>query len=156
MQGPDGLIEAKRLGQSAIIPLQKVLNLTWVNTFGQFFGFCALTTSFLGVTLGLKDFLADGLKLKKAKLDQFIAWFIVIVPPTCIVLINPNLFLGALSIAGGIGCALLLGVTPILMVWKGRFNKGHTFHNISILKSRLTFILLLAFVIFELYFEFFK
>jgi len=38
-------------------------------------------------------------------------------PPLIINLTYPGLFLKALDVAGGIGCALLLGLLPILMAW---------------------------------------
>ena len=85
------------------------------------FAFFAITTSFLGVTLGLLDFLADGLKKTKRGWSHLQLACLTFGPPLIIAMIYPSLFLIALTFAGGIGCALLLGLLPVLMVWVARY-----------------------------------
>ena len=50
-------------GNNAVQPLKNVINISKVYLVGQYFAFFALLTSFLGVSLGLLDFWADGLQV---------------------------------------------------------------------------------------------
>lgn len=122
LEGPHGLAETLKNGQTAIVPLQYILNNKWIYLIGQFFAFFALLTSFFGVTLGLMDFLADGLNLEKKPLNKLFLCSLVFIPPLIVACLYPNIFLKALDYAGGFGCALLLGLLPILMVWSGRYK----------------------------------
>jgi tyrosine-specific transport protein len=47
--------------------------------------------------------------------------FLVLVPPTIIASINPNIFVDALDIAGTYGISILFGILPSLLVLKTRF-----------------------------------
>ncbi|GAB5412026.1 MAG: aromatic amino acid transport family protein [Chlamydiales bacterium] len=145
-----GLMAAKAAGTNAITPLRLLLNNPTVYLIGEFFGFFALTTSFLGVTLGLLDFLSDSLEVKKTPLSKLLLCSLIYIPPLIVVLINPNIFLTALGYAGGIGCALLLGLMPILMTWVARYKRGYTHLNRQLPGGKPVLILLAAFVFFEL------
>jgi tyrosine-specific transport protein len=153
LNGPEGLIQAKQMGASAVDPLRYLLASPWVSILGRGFAFFALTTSFLGVGLGLTDFLADGLKIPKKGLSRWALTLSVFVPPAIIVQGNPTIFLTALTYAGGIGCALLLGLLPVVMVWVGRYRKGYTSQK-QLFGGRPLLILLALFVLFELLIEF--
>lgn len=153
LEGENGLLQAKELGQSAIIPLKYFVKSSLVYTVGQLFSFFALTTSFLGVSLGLLDFLADGLKLHKTGFDRAKLFCLVFIPPLIIALVKPDLFLIALTFAGGIGCALLLGLIPILMVIRGRYYKGLGLQYQQVRGGKILFTLLILFVLFELLIE---
>lgn len=115
------LENARSIGQSAVYPLKNIIHFPWLYRVGKFFAFFAIVTSFLGVALGLLDFLADGLKIKKTVGGRLILAALIFLPPLAISLYDPDLFIIALRYAGGIGCALLLGLLPILMVWRGRY-----------------------------------
>lgn len=122
--GPNSLKEALSQGQNAVHPFKNILNLPQVYLVGKAFAFFALVTSFLGVSLSLKDFLADGLKIKKSRWNSLLLCFLVLLPPLILALIYPHVFLIALDYAGGFGSALLLGLLPVLMVWAGRYHLG--------------------------------
>ncbi|NGX38893.1 MAG: Tryptophan-specific transport protein [Chlamydiae bacterium] len=124
LEGANGLLAALENGQTAIDPLRQFSQSRTIYAIGQAFAFFALSSSFLGVTLGLFDFLADGLKMKKRGTDKGILFSIVYIPPMVVAMLNPNIFISALSYAGGFGAILLLGLFPILMVWSGRYKKG--------------------------------
>ncbi|MFT4552269.1 MAG: tyrosine-specific transport protein [Chlamydiales bacterium] len=119
--GVNGLLHTLEKGGTAVQSLQLHLENTWILSIGQLFAFLALVTSFLGVTLGLKDFLTDGLKIQVEKMGQPLIWFLVFIPPLIGAIACPYAFLSALNYAGGYGCALLLGVLPIIMVGYGRY-----------------------------------
>lgn len=150
--GAGSLNEALQNGQNAVQPLKYFLQSPNVYAVGQSFAFFALVTSFFGVTLGLLDFLADGLSIKKTPKGKLLLCALIFIPPLVIALIHPGIFLQALDFAGGYGCALLLGLLPILMVWSGRYFLGYK-STYSLAGGKVTLILLILFVLFELSIE---
>ncbi len=153
LDGPLGLCQAKELGQSAVFSLRHYLSSPWIYGIGQSFAFCALTTSFLGVTLGLVDFLADGFRVVNMGKNRLLLCAAVFIPPVLIACWKPGIFLGALTYAGGIGCALLLGLMPVLMVWKGRYHKGYGLRYAQVGGGKIMLILLVLIVICEVVVE---
>jgi tyrosine-specific transport protein len=147
--GPGGLVETLEQGGTAVAPLKNFLNTSSVYVLGQFFAFFALVTSFFGVTLGLLDFLADGLQVKKTAFNKLGLCLLIFLPPLAVSLYHPHIFLDVLDYAGGYGCALLLGLLPILMVWFGRYKHGYK-GAFSFPGGKLSLALLLLFVCFEL------
>jgi len=93
----------------------------WITDFWQFFITVSIGTSFLGVSLGLSDFLADGLKIPKKGKKKLLISALTFLPPLVIVLFYPNVFVEALSYAG-IFCLILLVFLPIIMAWHGRYT----------------------------------
>ncbi|CCB89721.1 putative uncharacterized protein [Simkania negevensis Z] len=151
--GPHGLMEAEAAGQTAIEPLRHIFPGSPIYLIGQFFGAFALTTSFLGVTLGLLDFLSDGLQIAKIGWRKLLLCSLVFIPPIVIAAYNPGIFLTALGYAGGVGCALLLGLLPIIMVWRGRYFKDYGVIHRQLPGGRFILGILAAFVTFELIVE---
>lgn len=147
--GPGGLVEALNNGDNAVVPLKNILAHPYIYIIGQFFAFFALVTSFFGVTLGLLDFLADGLQVKKDAKNKLWLCLAIFIPPLIISYSHPHIFLEALDYAGGYGCALLLGLLPILMVWVGRYVRGFK-GEFVFPGGHLSLLLLLLFVLFEL------
>jgi tyrosine-specific transport protein len=148
----EGLEQAKNLGQTAVAPLNLHVGVSifWI---GQAFAFFAISTSFLGVGLGLIDFLADGLTLPKIGVRKLFLAALTFLPPLIVSLTNPTLFIVALVAAGGIGCALLLGFLPTLMVWVSRYrHEGHG-GPIQLRGGRPLLLLFFLFVLFELFLE---
>lgn len=133
-----GLELALQQGQDAVAPLVNLLNAPMLSLFGQIFAFTAVTTSLLGVARGLLDFLADGLGKNSDKpADALQLLLLIFLPTSIIALYNPTIFLQALGVAGGLGCAVLLGLLPLLMSPK-----------VGIMR-----VLLYTFVIFEILLE---
>lgn len=145
---PGGLVEALHCGENAVQPLKNFIQSPSVYIVGQFFAFFALVTSFLGVTLGLLDFLADGLGIKKNYAGKILLCLIIFIPPLLFAFTYPGVFLMALDYAGGFGCALLLGLLPILMVWSGRYYLGWP-STYQLPGGRILLTLLILFVVFE-------
>ena len=92
---------------------------SWI---ARFFSLFAIITSFLGVSLSLTDFLADGLKIKRDRAGKFWLYLLTFIPPLLIALIDPRAFISALEYAGAFGVMILLGLIPALMVWRGRYQ----------------------------------
>lgn len=98
---------------------QKVIHYT-----GQAFAFFALATSLIGVSFSMVDFFADGLKVSRKGFKRIVLTCLVFLPPFIFVMIYPAIFDKALSIAGGLGEAILNGLVPISFVWIGRYKLG--------------------------------
>lgn len=143
------LIEAAKNNQNAVVPLTKSLKDPRVAMIAQGFAFFAIITSFLGVTLGLRDFLADALNVKKDRQGRLLLCGLIFFPPILISLNKPGLFLSALGLAGGFGCALLLGLLPMMMVWQGRYRLKIEGKQL-LPGGKKAFVLLFLFVLLEL------
>lgn len=154
IEGPHGLLAAKEIGASATLPLHYALKGAPVTFMAEIFSFLAITTSFIGVTLGLVDFLADGFKLKMTMPNRLCLALLVFLPPIVIVSIDPSLFFVALKFAGGVGCVLLLGFLPTLMIWVGRYIKKELKNTGAVRGGRPLLLLLFLFMLFELFITF--
>lgn len=148
------LNDALAKGQDAVHPLSDFLKNTSITNIGHTFAFFAMTTSFVGISIAFVDFLADGLKIEKKGMKKLGLCGLIFGIPMIIVLTYPHVFIFALTYAGGIGVALLLGAMPILMVWAGRYYEGHSLMNQQLRGGKITLGILLAFVVFELVFQF--
>lgn len=118
------LFNALENGENAIYPFQILFGKHNITVIGETFAFFALASSLLGVSLGLRDFLADGLKIKKDAKGRAFLCGIIFFPPIILSIYYPGIFLKALGLAGGIGSAILLGLLPIAMVWSKRYIRG--------------------------------
>nr|HAT8715198.1 tryptophan/tyrosine permease [Legionella jordanis] len=99
--------------------LANAVNSQWITGFFGFFTSICMVTAFLGVSIGLFDFLADGLSLKKTGLQGKGTLALTFLPPLAVVLINPGIYLQALSYAG-VCCVILLLLLPAIMTWRAR------------------------------------
>lgn len=155
VEGTQGLKAALIQGKNAVHPLKDVLNTPFLYIVGQFFAFFALVTSFFGVTLGLFDFLADGLKIDKNKKGRLFLSALIFLPPLAIASYYPGLFLVALTYAGGFGSVILLGLLPILIVWVGRYRNNFSSTTYQFFGGKPLLAILAIFVLLELASELF-
>jgi len=89
----------------------------------------AVVSSFLGVTLGLFDFIADKFKFDDSRGGRFKTSLLTFVPPTLGGLIFPNGFLYAIALAGL--CACIWGaVIPALAVKASRKKYGNPHYRV--------------------------
>jgi tyrosine-specific transport protein len=95
----------------------------WVTAGINGFANIAMTTSFLGVTLGLFDFLSDGLNLPATRAGRGKAAVLTFVPPLIFALFYPKGFMLALGNAA-IFVAILEIILPVLMIYKLRKDKS--------------------------------
>lgn len=122
IDGDQGLAAALEMGKPATEFLGVSVSNRWLGTIADFFAFFALVTSFLGIALGLFDFLADGLKFKRTPQGNLALGFLVALPTLFFALNMEKVFLRALDTSGGIGDAILNGLFPALMLWVGRYR----------------------------------
>lgn len=120
-----GVVPISYMHQDELVThsLSRLLQHPWIHIFAESFSFFAILTSFLGVSLSLSRFLADGLKIKKTMIGKLLLIVLTFIPPLVFVYIYPRGFILALQYAGAI-VAILSGILPALMVWRGR--KIHT------------------------------
>lgn len=123
LEGEYGLTQARLLG----IPVTSILGFSVNNHTLQiaadFFAFFALTTSFLGIALGLYDFLADGLKISRGNKGKLALGILIALPTLFFALRLERVFLLALDASGGLGDSLLNGILPAMMLWSCRYRK---------------------------------
>ena len=117
LEGEHGLISAYIQGGTGVTSLSYLLDNQLIATTGTAFSFFAIITSFLGVSLSLSDFLADGLHMKRFSLGREFACLLTFLPPLIFVLVYQRGFILALQFAG-IFVAILLCILPALMAWK--------------------------------------
>ncbi|MGL5742803.1 MAG: amino acid permease [Legionella sp.] len=96
----------------------KVQNTT-INALFNFFTSICMLTAFLGVSLCLYSFLADGLKLRERGSHGFGLFLLTFAPPLILVIYYPGAYIHALNYAG-IFCIILLLFLPALMCYFGR------------------------------------
>ena len=97
----------------------------------QLFVLFAILSSFVGTSLGLYDFLADGLRNSKKCEGKMKLLVLTFLPPLIIAATFNRLFIIALGFAGLIS-TILFGLYPIMLTWSGRYvHKLPTKYRIS-------------------------
>jgi tyrosine-specific transport protein len=123
--GQNGLIHILQTGNASsglVASLRETLHLNSITDIGSIFASVCMLTSFLGVSLALSDFIADGFQIKKTQKGRMKICALTFIPPLVIVIFYPQIFILALSYAG-IVVILLLVLFPIIMVWSGRYKR---------------------------------
>lgn len=123
IEGEHGIIQGYQKGSNGAHLLTAFLGNAAIAMIARFFSFFAIVTSFLGVSLSLSDFLADGFHIKKTRGGRILLYCLTFLPPLLFTLTDPRAFLSALEYAGAFGVVVLLGFFPALMVWFGRYRK---------------------------------
>jgi tyrosine-specific transport protein len=138
LQGEISLAKAYISGEIATIPLMKIISSPWISIGSSGFTFFTLMASYLGISLGLVDFLIDGLHLQAHRFQRPIGSLLAFLPSLLFVYIYPEGFFFVLQYAG-ILAALIVGVLPCLMAlklskqsfWQTRIGKGLIFFVLS-------------------------
>ncbi len=118
LEGSTGLLAIAQQGDAVTgvtQALNRLMDHHWLTFFAKSFTFFALLSSFIGVALGLFDFLADGLGWEKTSSRKVALAVLTFGPPLLFAQVYPEGFLLALSYAGVFG-ALLLVLYPASMV----------------------------------------
>ncbi len=117
-----GIEMAYQQGMSGAEILAEISHSSWVTGVDTAFAFFAIITSFLGVSMSLMDFLADGLKNKAVSRTKWLLFVIAFLPPLYFALSYKRAFLSALEYAGAYGVVVLLAIIPALMTWRKRYT----------------------------------
>jgi tyrosine-specific transport protein len=150
--GPNGLSQALLSGEPTMQFLNEHVNGYWIIPIAMYFAFFAIVTSFLGIALGLFDFLADGLHLEKKGWGQVIIGLLIVLPTLLFAVKFERVFLLALDTSGGFGDSILNGIIPVLMVWIGRYHLGNM-QNVIVPGGKVILSVILVFFVCSLGFE---
>ena len=124
-EGKEGLVQMASSGHAAsdlMTALATRFHNPVITILVRVFASICVATSFLGIALGLVDFLADGLKIKQKGFGKLGLMTLSLGPPLLIILFYPGAFIKGLSYAG-LFCVILLMLLPALMAWSGRYVK---------------------------------
>jgi tyrosine-specific transport protein len=120
--GKEGLIHISHSSyptSSLINQLNAIIQSPSLFLFSHSFTCVCVLTTFLTCSLGLSDFLADGLKLTKKTsiIHDIIIYSATFLPPLCIAILAPSIFIKALDYAGTY-CLILFILLPVMAAWK--------------------------------------
>lgn len=121
------------------------------------FTLLALATSFLGISLGLYDFLEDFLRLKQSSLAphpwprRLLLIALIIAPTFLFSMHTQHLFATALDLTGGFGDTILNGIMPVAMVAIGLARWGEAPYSFARGKEPLKQLALVGCTLFFLY-----
>lgn len=121
-QEPQGLatLMNKEHPTSALAALlSDVIQNTFITSAFNFFTSICMLTAFLGVSLCLMSFLADGIKITQKGFPGIGLFILTFLPPLILVIYYPGAYIHALQYAGYF-CVILLLLLPTLMTVAGR------------------------------------
>ncbi|MBU0744421.1 MAG: hypothetical protein KKE11_03545 [Gammaproteobacteria bacterium] len=101
--------------------LVTIVNNRWVKYCIHGFTNISMTTAFLGVSLGIFDFLADGFKRPNTRFGRLQTACLTFFPPLLINILYPDNFLKSFSYSG-VFVAILFLILPPIMVYRLRKN----------------------------------
>ena len=124
VSGTYGLAKAFQID----MPLVKLLRIhtghDFIAILARAFSIFAIVTSFLGVAQGLFDFLKDGIGAGASHQKRLIAFFLTFVPPVILIIAFESGFIALLEYAGAL-VSIILGIIPILIIWRLRKKKDY-------------------------------
>jgi len=123
-----------------------------ISFFMQLFILLAIASSFIGTSVGLYDFLADGLNISKNVRGKIKLLAFTFIPPLLITLTLNHLFITALGFAGLISI-ILFGLYPVMLAWSGRYiHKLNTHYRAAANRAVLLLIVIfsLAVIVIEI------
>ena len=118
--GKVSIVSANTNGVNIAGILHKKLSNPIITITTHLFSIFAVTTSLIGVAQGLFDFWADGLSFSKVGKSKKLLFLLTFGPALIIIISFKTGFLAALEYAG-IFVSVLLGIFPILMIWRSRY-----------------------------------
>ena len=124
--GKHGFINFAAKNNSVVYMLDEInflLKSHWLSVVVNGFSDIAMSTAFLGVSLGLFDFLADALKRQNNFFGRLQTGLITFIPPLCFVVFYPKGFVYVLSYAAFFAIILVI-IMPAIMAYKLRKSKS--------------------------------
>ena len=118
-KGLESLMQSSHTTSELAHILSHTVASTTISALFSFFTSICMLTAFLGVSLCLYSFLADGLKLREKGKHGIGLFLLTFLPPLLIVIYYPGAYIHALGYAG-ICCVVLLLLLPALMCYYGR------------------------------------
>ena len=146
LSGEISLAKAWQDGSTAAQPLAALLHQNWVAKAAHFFSFFAIVTSFLGVSLSLKDFLIDGFKIKKTWEGKLGACFLTFIPPLIFVFTFQRGFIMALDYAGAFVAVLLVFLPAAMALGLKKSKFYRSFKGRALAGATILFALLIILI----------
>ncbi len=110
-----------------------------------FFGYMALASSFLGVSLGLLDYIADFFRFDDSQGGRFKSAVITFLPPIIGGTLFPNGFIYAIGYAG-LAATIWAVITPALAVYRSRQRFENTSYRVPGGNLMIAFIILFGII----------
>lgn len=127
LHGKGGLLSIMHSGQplmALLHSLNTMIHSRIIEYLSRIFTSVCVLTAFLCVSLGLSDYVADGVGKEKKGMGFWIIAAITFVPPFACVIFYPRAFIYFLSLAGLL-CVILQGFLPALMSWRVRYQQKY-------------------------------
>lgn len=134
------LLRAYQNGSAATIPLAEVTGSRAIAIFADGFSLLALLTSYLGIGAALSSFIRDIAPALRPPNRAPHLFATVFLPPLTLALIEPDIFLAMVGVAGGFGVIVLFGMLPVLASY--RSNPSFACGRKAVLLIMLAFFLL--------------
>lgn len=128
--GGESLLTALEADKTAMMYLETVTKSRAVAQWSVGFSFAALTTSFLGISLGVIDFFCDAFKKKQTLKNRVFIANIIIIPALILSTLKFPIFYFSLKYGAGISCIFLLIFLPAAM-WKRIKEKEKVFFGLQ-------------------------
>ena len=118
--GRNSLVLAYLANLPATVPMRNILDSHYFTVTAIFFSLTAIATSFIANGIGLMNFLNDLFSSATSENpgtrgNRFLIRTATFLPPVLIALYNPQIFLSALDVVGGVGIVTLFGILPCLI-----------------------------------------
>jgi tyrosine-specific transport protein len=114
-EGKNSIVYAFQHQLPANIPMRNIIHSGFFRFCATTFALLAIVTSFMAQSVSLlsfnKDLLTNHFKVNSRVLCLIISF----APPLICTLINPNIFISAVNITGGIGIVILFGILPCVL-----------------------------------------
>jgi tyrosine-specific transport protein len=149
--------EALARAYAAGLPPTQILSgseRSWFAFYIHCFSFLALVTSFIGISWGLFDFLADGLKVRKQGSNRLFLWILVISVPLILASTYPQGFISALESTGAYGDTILNAMIPVSMFFVGYYIQRKS-SSARFLKRKAVLAVLFSFALAVIVYEIF-
>ncbi len=118
----ESVLYAYQHGEPATVPISQELNLTTFTLVGGLFAILSVTASYIANGTGLLGFIRDLTVTYFHTRNRVLVAALSFVPPIIIALVNPEIFLAAIGVVGGIGEVILFGILPAIVLM--RFAKA--------------------------------
>ena len=147
------LLETMQMGMPVTNAFESITGVAHFVIIGRFFAFFAITTSLLGVSFSMVDFLGDALSISDRRgLRRLFLTILTFFPPIMMVTFKPNIFNEALGVAGGVGEAFLNGLIPVALMLAG-IAYWKLKSDLSFLKKKAVLVFFILFSLFVTFIE---
>lgn len=124
IDGENGLLDALSRGASTTESLRAQYDHWALTALSDLFGFFAVVTSYIGLSLALFYFLKDCFSEVNIRMSKNGIILTSILPTLALAILFPGALVKCLDLSGAYGDTILSGLIPIAMVWMGRYHKN--------------------------------